>query len=79
MYMNIFKLNLRLTMQKQRLVDMAMKYGLQDPRVIAQSHKVDRIVVEMQKMQKRRIETEGGRCRQNRNFHVDRGGSNAIW
>jgi len=46
---NIFKQNLKLMLNQQRLIDMAMKFGLGDPRVIAQSHKVDQLVVDMQK------------------------------
>ena len=46
---NIFKLNLRCDIEKQKLIDLAMKYGLDDPRVIAQSHKVDKLVNEMQR------------------------------
>lgn len=47
---NIFKQNLKLTLNRQRLIDMTMQFGLNDPRVIAQSHKVDRLVVEMQRL-----------------------------
>lgn len=48
----LFKENLRCEIEKLRLNDMAMKYGLQDPRTIAQSHKVDKLV---NKVQKRRL------------------------
>lgn len=43
------KLNIRLITQKQLLVKMAARWGLDDPRVIAQSQKVDKLVVEMQR------------------------------
>ena len=46
---NIFKQNLKFMLNQQRLIDMAMKFGLNDPRVIAQSRTVDRLIVEMQK------------------------------
>ncbi|TEB13400.1 aspartyl-phosphate phosphatase Spo0E family protein [Pelotomaculum propionicicum] len=46
---NIFKLNLRFKLAQARLIDMAMKYGLADPRAIAQSHKVDKLHTELQR------------------------------
>jgi len=47
--MSVFKLNLRYKFATARLIDMAMRYGLSDHRVIEQSHKVDRLVVELQR------------------------------
>lgn len=43
------KLNIRLIIQRQLLVKMADRWGLDDPRVIAQSQRVDKLVVEMQR------------------------------
>jgi hypothetical protein len=42
--MNTFAENTYITMHRQLLIDMAMKYGLNDPYVIAQSQLVDRLI-----------------------------------
>jgi len=47
--MSVFKLNLRYKFATARLIDMAMRYGLNDRRVIKQSQKIDRLVVELQR------------------------------
>jgi hypothetical protein len=46
----LFKLHLRLEMARIRLNHMGMRYGLDDPRVIAQSHVVDRLHMEWERM-----------------------------
>ncbi|QNB45862.1 Spo0E family sporulation regulatory protein-aspartic acid phosphatase [Thermanaerosceptrum fracticalcis] len=46
---NVFALHKRLCLLRRRLEEMCEKYGLTDPRVLAMSRKVDRLVVEMQK------------------------------
>ena len=54
----LFKLHLRLEMARLRMVDMGMRYGLDDPRVIAQSHVVDRLHMEWERM----VASEGYRA-----------------
>lgn len=48
--MSLFKLHLRPEMARLSLNHMGMRYGLDDPRVIAQSHKVDRLHTEWERM-----------------------------
>lgn len=46
---SLFKLHLRLEMARLRLNHMGMRYGLDDPRVIAMSHVVDRLHTEWER------------------------------
>lgn len=44
---DIFKLNLKLTLGRQRLAEMVEKYGPLDPRVLKYSRELDRLVNEL--------------------------------
>jgi hypothetical protein len=44
---DIFKLNLRLTLGRQRLAEMVEKYGPLDPRVLKCSQELDKLVNEL--------------------------------
>lgn len=46
---NLFSLHLQVAIQRQRLSDLAARYGQGDPRVLAQSRKLDKLVVELQR------------------------------
>ena len=45
----IFSLHLRIVKSKQRLLDLAEKYGRTDTRVLAYSRKLDKMIVEFQR------------------------------
>lgn len=47
--MNIFKLHLQIEIGKLRLVEMAKRYGLDDPRVLRESQRLDRLIAELQR------------------------------
>lgn len=47
--MNMFKLNLKYRLAQQRLVNTARDYGLHDPRTVAQSKRVDKLVNQLQR------------------------------
>lgn len=47
--MHIFKLHLQAAIMRQRLEEMVDKYGTSDPRVLAMSQKLDRVLVQLQK------------------------------
>lgn len=47
---SLFKLHMRLEMARMRMNHMGMRYGLDDPRVIAMSHVVDRLHMEWERM-----------------------------
>lgn len=46
---NLFSLHLQVSIQRQRLEDMAERYGLDDERVLVQSRKLDELVNELQR------------------------------
>lgn len=50
--MGLFKLHLQVALLRQQLEDMAGKYGREDPRVIAQSKRLDKLILELQKRRK---------------------------
>ena len=47
--MSVFKLHLQIEIGKLRLVEMAGRYGLDDPRVLRESQRLDRLIVELQR------------------------------
>lgn len=47
--MHLFKLHLQAAIMRQRLEEMVDKYGTQDPRVLAMSRKLDKILAQLQK------------------------------
>ena len=46
---DLLKLKVKCELEKRRLIDLAWKYGLEDMRVIKQSHKVDKLDKELQR------------------------------
>jgi hypothetical protein len=46
---DIFKLHLQAVLMRYRLEEMVGKYGTQDPRVLAMSRKLDKILVQLQR------------------------------
>lgn len=47
--MNTFSLFLQVAIQRQRLEDLIAKHGLEDERVLAQSQKLDKLILEIQR------------------------------
>jgi hypothetical protein len=47
---SIFRLNLRYTMAQIRMINMGNMYGLDDRRVIAQSHLVDKYHTQLERL-----------------------------
>lgn len=47
--MHLFKLHLRAAIMRRRLEEMVDKYGTQDPRVLAMSRKLDKILAQLQR------------------------------
>lgn len=47
--MSVFRLHLQVEFGKLRLVELAKKYGRQDPRVLRASQELDRLIVELQR------------------------------
>lgn len=46
---NLYTLQMQLSIQRQRLEKMIQKYGLQHPKVLLQSQKVDKIIIQIQR------------------------------
>ena len=46
---SVFKLHLQIEIGKLRLVEMAGRYGLDDPRVLRESQRLDRLIAELQR------------------------------
>jgi hypothetical protein len=47
--MDVYKLHLQLAIMRRRLEEMVDRYGLGDPRVLAMSRKLDKILVQLQR------------------------------
>ena len=47
--MSVFRLHLQVEIGKLRLIELAKKYGRQDPRVLRESQRLDRLIVELQR------------------------------
>lgn len=45
----IYRLQLKIALKRQRMVEEADKYGRNDPRVLRRSRELDRLIVEFQK------------------------------
>jgi hypothetical protein len=48
---NLFPLHLKIAIQRRRLEEMVAKHGKTSPLVIAQSQKLDQLIVQLQKKQ----------------------------
>lgn len=46
---DVFELHLRAAIMRRRLEEMVDRYGTQDPRVLAMSRKLDKILVQLQR------------------------------
>lgn len=46
---DLFKLHLRAAIMRRRLEEMVDRYGLGDPRTLAMSRKLDRVLAELQR------------------------------